>query len=158
MPPSRDFDEQNELKALTMFELMAVTKALSDETRIRLLAALEEGELCVCQLIELVALAPSTVSKHLSILRAARLIEARKQGRWMHYRLASAGAPQAVEQALDWLITTIRTLPRIRQDRQRLAQIKETDPGVLCSQQTRQRQGGACKLNEVVLSDGPNAV
>jgi ArsR family transcriptional regulator, arsenate/arsenite/antimonite-responsive transcriptional repressor len=141
-----------------MFELMAITKALSDETRIRLLAALEKGELCVCQLIELVALAPSTVSKHLSILRAARLIEARKQGRWMHYRLASAGAPPAVQQALDWLMTAVRTLPPIRQDRQRLAQIKETDPGVLCSQQTRQRQGGAVKEADAALSDNPNAV
>lgn len=141
-----------------MFELMAVTKALADETRIRLLAALEEGELCVCQLIELVALAPSTVSKHLSILRAARLIEARKQGRWMHYRLASAGAPPAVQQALDWLMTSVRTLPPIWQDRQRLAQIKETDPGVLCSQQTRQRQGGAVKEADAALSDGPKAV
>jgi DNA-binding transcriptional ArsR family regulator len=49
-----------------MYEIMAVTKALSDETRVRMLAALEGRELCVCQLIELIEPAPSTVSSDLS--------------------------------------------------------------------------------------------
>jgi ArsR family transcriptional regulator, arsenate/arsenite/antimonite-responsive transcriptional repressor len=78
-----------------MFDIMSLIKALADETRVRLLAALEGRELCVCQLIELVDLAPSTVSKHLSILRSARLIEGRKDGRWMHYRLANVAQPEA---------------------------------------------------------------
>ena len=62
--------------------------ALSDPTRLRLLLALRGGELCACQLIGLVGLAPSTVSKHLALLRAAGLVAARKDGRWVHYRLA----------------------------------------------------------------------
>ena len=71
-----------------MWDFMAVTKALADENRVRMLLALQKQELCVCQIIELVKLAPSTVSKHMSILRAARLVDARKDGRWMFYRLA----------------------------------------------------------------------
>jgi len=59
-----------------MREVMDVLKALADENRARLLFALRGGELCVCQLIALLDLAPSTVSKHLTILRAARLISA----------------------------------------------------------------------------------
>jgi ArsR family transcriptional regulator, arsenate/arsenite/antimonite-responsive transcriptional repressor len=106
-----------------MFELMAVTKALADETRVRLLAALQGGELCVCQLIELVGLAPSTVSKHLSILRGARLIEGRKNGRWMYYRMAGAQAPPAARTALTWLTEALEDNPVIREDRRRLAQV-----------------------------------
>ncbi|MGA9236606.1 MAG: metalloregulator ArsR/SmtB family transcription factor, partial [Desulfobacterales bacterium] len=75
-----------------MRHLVRTTKALADATRIRILGALQGRELCVCQLIELLGLAPSTVSKHLSILRNARLIDSRKEGRWMYYRLSGEDA------------------------------------------------------------------
>ena len=71
-----------------MKEALQVFGALSDESRLRLWMALRHGELCVCQLIELMGLSPSTVSKHLSILRAAGLLDSRKEGRWVYYRLA----------------------------------------------------------------------
>jgi len=118
-----------------MFEIMAVTKAMADESRARILAALEGRELCVCQLIELIELAPSTISKHLAILRGARLIESRKEGRWMHYRLARTGASKTVTDALDWLTRSLRSQELIRADRQRLGQILKTDPGELCRRQ-----------------------
>jgi ArsR family transcriptional regulator, arsenate/arsenite/antimonite-responsive transcriptional repressor len=115
-----------------MFDIMSLIKALADETRVRLLAALEGRELCVCQLIELVDLAPSTVSKHLSILRSARLIEGRKDGRWMHYRLANVAQPEANRAALIWLLEAIRNNPRILTDRERLEQIAAKDPDATC--------------------------
>jgi len=71
-----------------MRDFLAITKALSDETRLRLLLALRDQEVCLCQLVELVSLASSTVSKHMSILRQSRLVDGRKDGRWMYYRLA----------------------------------------------------------------------
>ena len=55
--------------------------------------ALGAGELCVCQIVELLGLAPSTVSKHMAILKQARLVDSRKEGRWMFYRLADEDAP-----------------------------------------------------------------
>ncbi|MBW2408107.1 MAG: winged helix-turn-helix transcriptional regulator, partial [Deltaproteobacteria bacterium] len=54
-----------------MFTFMAITRALSDQNRVRALMALKDRELCVCQIIELLDLAPSTVSKHMSILANA---------------------------------------------------------------------------------------
>ena len=75
-----------------MFEFLNITKALAEENRLRILLALDGAELCVCQLVELLELAPSTVSKHMSVLRQARLVESRKDGRWMHYRLADDGS------------------------------------------------------------------
>jgi DNA-binding transcriptional ArsR family regulator len=122
-------------KGAGMYDLMAVTKALADENRVRLLAALEDGELCVCQLIELIGLAPSTVSKHLSILRAARLIDGRKNGRWMYYRLAGEEAPAAAKTALAWLLAALKDRPRIREDRRRLEQVMKTVPDEFCRPQ-----------------------
>ena len=75
-----------------MRDLMAVIKALADENRVRILMALGPKELCVCQIVELLGLAPSTVSKHMAILKQARLVDSRKEGRWMFYRLAEEDA------------------------------------------------------------------
>jgi ArsR family transcriptional regulator, arsenate/arsenite/antimonite-responsive transcriptional repressor len=57
-----------------MRELLATTKALADESRLRILASLQGRELCLCQLVELLGLAASTVSRHASILEQARLV------------------------------------------------------------------------------------
>ncbi len=74
---------------------MAITKALSDPGRVRILLALRRRELCVCQITELFGFAPSTMSKHLSILHHAGLIQSRKTERWVHYRLPDPPAPAA---------------------------------------------------------------
>ena len=76
-----------------MKDCLNITKALADENRLRMLLALQDGELCVCQITELMGLAMSTVSKHLSILYQAGLVNARKEGRWMYYSLPGKGAP-----------------------------------------------------------------
>jgi DNA-binding transcriptional ArsR family regulator len=65
-------------------------------------------------------LAPSTVSKHLFILRNARLIIGRKEGRWMYYRLNSDGAPAVAADALAWVIRSLADDPVIREDTARL--------------------------------------
>lgn len=70
-----------------MFDFLTIVKAMADENRLRILMALRGKELCVCTIAELLNLAPSTTSKHLSILRQARLIESVKDGRFVYYRL-----------------------------------------------------------------------
>jgi len=122
---------------MNMFEFLNITKALAEEKRVRILLALEGRELCVCQLIELLELAPSTVSKHMSVLRQARLVDGRKDGRWMYYRLANQSAPVAVTEALDWVKTSLAGNERIREDAKRLKEIMKIDREVLCSQQAR---------------------
>lgn len=106
-----------------MDDFMAVTKALADENRVRTLMALRSGELCVCQIIDFLGLAPSTVSRHMSVLRHAGLIKGRKQGRWMYYRLPDANAPQKVTSAIFWLRRSLEDHPRILQDEERIAEI-----------------------------------
>ncbi len=90
-----------------MFDFLTIAKALADESRIRALLALRDGELCVCDIIELLDLAPSTVSKHLSILRQARLVETRKDGRWIYYRLPGDKAPHQVQESIRWVCDSL---------------------------------------------------
>jgi DNA-binding transcriptional ArsR family regulator len=108
-----------------MFDFMNIAKALSDENRVRILMALNvREELCVCQLIDMLQLAPSTVSKHLFILRNARLALGRKEGRWMYYRLnTNDGAPAAVAGALSWVIRSVADDPIVARDAERLNDI-----------------------------------
>lgn len=123
-----------------MREFMAVTKALADENRVRILVCLRGGELCVCQIIALLRLAPSTVSKHLSILRQARLIEGRKQGRWMHYRLADRDAPKVAHDAICWVGQAVAHEKVTIDDAKRLKTIMKMEPEELCCTQ----RGAVC--------------
>lgn len=118
-----------------MFQFMTLIKAMADENRIRILMALSRvDELCVCHINELLGLAPSTVSKHLFLLRNARLLTARKDGRWMYYRLNNGPeAPAVVMEALEWIVKEISEDPVIRADRQRLMEILSGSVEAACS-------------------------
>lgn len=118
-----------------MNTFLIISKALSDESRVRTVLCLRGGERCVCQIVELLGLAPSTVSKHLFLLRHAGLIEARKAGKWMHYRLAGAFASTEVRRAIEWTIESTRGQPRIAQDDARLIEILNMNPEALCQKQ-----------------------
>jgi DNA-binding transcriptional ArsR family regulator len=72
-------------------------KALGDPTRLRIVKLLERGELCVCQLTEALGMGQSRISRHLSILKGCGLIEDRRAGKWVHYRLCCKSAARYVE-------------------------------------------------------------
>jgi ArsR family transcriptional regulator, arsenate/arsenite/antimonite-responsive transcriptional repressor len=72
-------------------------KALSDETRLRILALLSAGELCVCDLMAILDLPQSTVSRHLAYLRNSSLVVDRREGVWMYYRLEAQTEALQVE-------------------------------------------------------------
>ena len=124
--------------------ILAITNALADETRVRAVLALQGDELCVCRLIELLGLAPSTISKHLSLLKQAQLIESRKEGRWIHYRLAGADAPQAVRDALAWLFASTAREPDALDDAKRLKTILKQDPEDICKRQLQNLNLKSC--------------
>lgn len=111
------------MMVIFMRDIMDLYKALADEQRARILYALKGGELCVCQLIALLELAPSTVSKHLTILRSARLIDSRKSGRWMYYRLSNEFNPSSAGRMLELLFKDMKKTDRIIKDQKRLKHI-----------------------------------
>ena len=75
-----------------MREILNVLAALGDPVRLRLLRLLRGRELCVCELVDALRMPQYKISRHLRSLRAVGLVEARRDGRWMHYRLSRRGA------------------------------------------------------------------
>ena len=119
-----------------MRELLAAMKALSDENRLRIVVSLNGRELCLCQIVELLCLATSTVSKHMSVLQQARLVEARKDGRWTYFRLADAEPPEMVRRATELVLASLGKDAKVRDDARRLKEILKKDPEQLCRAQS----------------------
>ena len=120
-----------------MREFMNITKALSDDKRARAVLALRGGELCVCQITELFGLAPSTVSKHLSILYQAGLVESRKEGRWIYYQLPGKKAPLLVRETIEWVEKALADTTQVLEDSRQLKNILKQDPAELCKRQSQ---------------------
>ena len=139
-----------------MKEFMHIAKALADENRVRTLMFLRSGEICVCQIIEMLGLAPSTVSKHLAILRQAGLIESRKDGRWIYYRLPDVEASNVAAGAIEWIRNSLSTDRRILFDDRKLAEVKTMCLEELCNHYgTGQRGDGS---NSGIADEVPEAV
>ena len=119
-----------------MREFMAITKALSDSSRVRILLALRRRELCVCQITELFGFAPSTMSKHLSILHHAGLIQSRKAERWVYYRLPDKPLPPTIREGLDWVRKSLGRSSQAVTDRQRLDKILRMNLKDICRRQS----------------------
>ena len=102
-----------------MEKVITIAKALSEEKRLRVLMALRGRELCSCNISELLNLTDSTVSTHMAILKRAGLVESRKDGRWVYYRLPVQAAAEA-EMALNWVHGSLRTSPAAKEDEKRL--------------------------------------
>ncbi len=103
-----------------MKDTAQIFKALSDETRLRLVNLLQTGgELCVCDLMAVLDLPQSTVSRHLAYLRNGGLVDDRRQGIWMYYRLRDSG--QFIAKILTTLADQFNTANTTAHDRQRLS-------------------------------------
>ena len=122
-----------------MRDLLTVIKALADENRVRILLAVRGQELCVCQIVELLGLAQSTVSKHLSILNQARLVDSRKEGRWMFYRSADGDSPVEAREVGAVVAKLLAHNAQADEDAKRLKQIMKMDRDELCRRQSRCR-------------------
>jgi len=115
-----------------MREMMAITKALADKNRTRVLMFLRAGELCVCQIMEMLGLAPSTVSAHLNVLHRADLLDSRKEGRWIYYRLPGGDAPPRVRNVIRWLQESLADDPQIAQDARKVKAVCQMGLDKLC--------------------------
>ena len=87
----------------THFELERFFQALGDRTRLRLLNLIGDQEICVCYFVEILGSPQPKISRHLAYLRNAGIVAARREGKWMHYRIVApphAGAAQVLRQTL----------------------------------------------------------
>ncbi len=88
------------------FNVELFFQALGDNTRLRLLNLMGEQEICVCYFVEILEQGQPKVSRHLAYLRRAGIVAARREGKWMHYRIVmppDIGAAQVLHQTLAWL-------------------------------------------------------
>jgi arsenate reductase/ArsR family transcriptional regulator len=115
-----------------MRQFEAALKAASDPTRTRILKLLEDRELCVCQIQAVLRLAPSTVSKHLALLKASGLVDDRRDGRWVHYALGSGSHnPYAVD-VLRLVRSALVRDAKILEDQRLLKRVLKTPLSELC--------------------------
>ena len=130
-----------------MRDLERALKAAADPTRARILKLLEAGELCVCQIQAVLALATSTVSKHLAILKSAGLVADRREGRWAYYALAGGGANPFSRGVLALLRGSLDREPRIVADRRRLREVRAIPVTTLCTMPRPRRAPSARRLS-----------
>jgi ArsR family transcriptional regulator len=89
-----------------VFSIELFFQALGDNTRLRLLNLMGNQEICVCYLVEVLGQPQPKISRHLAYLRRAGIVAARREGKWMHYRIVvpqNLGASQVLQQTLTWL-------------------------------------------------------
>jgi ArsR family transcriptional regulator, arsenate/arsenite/antimonite-responsive transcriptional repressor len=104
------------------FNVERFFQALGDRTRLRLLNLMGDQEVCVCYFVEILGGPQPKISRHLAYLRSAGIVAARREGKWMHYRIsmpAHIGAAQILKQTLGWL----KEEKAMQADRARLAKV-----------------------------------
>jgi DNA-binding transcriptional ArsR family regulator len=121
------------MEELAMRDFELALKAVGDPTRTRILKLLEGGGLCVCQVQAVLGLAPSTVSKHLTILKNAGLVEDRRDGKWIEYGLTDESRNPHAKPVLDLLQGALDRDPAVIADRKRLREIKAIPRTELCA-------------------------
>ena len=107
-----------------MEQLVQFFKALSDETRLRIMMLLTQGELCVCDLMFVLDEPQSKVSRHLAYLKHSGLTNSKRAGVWMHYWLKEP-VDDVHRAQLDFLKRQLSHLPQFRMDREKLLELKK---------------------------------
>lgn len=103
-----------------MDDFIRQAKAIADPTRMRILKLLQMGELCVCDIMDVMRLAQSTASKHLGILKTAGLVESRKSGTWTYYKQAEKARGDN-KQFLEFVTSRMNNDPQVKRDKRLLA-------------------------------------
>lgn len=102
----RQFAYNVKMKKAERYDMAQLFLALSNETRLRLLNLIGKREVCVCELVETLGMPQPKISQHLACLRTVGLVEARREGKWMHYRLIQPvcePARKVLEATLSWM-------------------------------------------------------
>ena len=121
-----------------MDSILSISKALGEKNRLRVfLALMHTKELCVCEVGEFLDLAPATVSRHMSILCQAKLVDSQKRGKWVYYSIKPTVAPEL----LQWMQNSIVDSSSIAEDGKRIESLvreyQDKDCRKVCSSEER---------------------
>ena len=128
------------MKIMELEDFTDLMKAMSDSNRVRILQLLSGGELCVCQILEVLDIAPSTLSKHISVLKNVKIIKSRKSGRWIYYRLSDK-CSEAAGKIVELASFALEDDEQVLRDREVLEIVKKCSPDEICR---KQRGEGCC--------------
>ncbi len=106
-----------------MEKLSQFFKALSDETRLRIIMLLTHGELCVCDLMEILGESQSKISRHLAYLKHSEITESKRVGVWMHYKFVES-MNGIFKAQIEFLREKLSKMPQFQIDRQKLIELK----------------------------------
>ncbi len=106
-------------KSKKAFDMERFFRALADHTRLRLLNLMRADEVCVCFFTEILGTHQPKISRHLAYLRRAGIVSARREGQWMHYRIAEPGDENAAN-VLKSVLASLANDPKMQADRERL--------------------------------------
>jgi ArsR family transcriptional regulator len=114
-----------------MRDLIKATKALSDETRLRILNVLLERECCVCEVVQALGISQTRASRNLSVLYDAGFLKLRKAGAWSLYSLNHAGMPEYLCEMVAAVTKGLEGNKEARLDRERLKKAERVGPGCI---------------------------
>jgi ArsR family transcriptional regulator len=104
------------------YDIEFLFKALADRTRLRLISLIGDTEVCVCFFVVILKISQPKISRHLAYLRRAGVVSARREGKWMHYRLAEP-PDQHAARIFREVRASLTEHPEFQRDRDRLAQV-----------------------------------
>ncbi len=107
-------------RAQAGFSLDVLFRALADTTRLRVLNLIADREICVCYFVEILRMSQPKISRHLAYLRKAGIVAARREGKWMHYRL-TIPRDEVAARILRETLRHLRERPEMKRDVTRLS-------------------------------------
>lgn len=131
---------------MSIREYEMVMKAVADPTRVRILKLLEGGEMCVCQIVAILELSQSTISKHLFLLKMAGLVRERQEKKWVHYAIDRSNAAPYPRKMLATVSGWLNDDPVVARDRRRETIAREIGPVEICGRGMTlpSRRGSSC--------------
>jgi len=145
------------MSSMSLQQTLRITKALADASRLRIIVSLAGvGELCACQITEILNLSPAAVSRHLSVLLNADLVRSRKDSRWVYYRLSDDFPPLAKQ----WLMESLCSSQEAADDRRRLEDVLSCAVEAECKPRSIRKAGLGGLMGEQGISREvePNAL
>ena len=119
---TRSDGDSSSLNAVDDFDPVRLFAALADRTRLRLINLMRETEVCVCFFVDVLESLQPRISRHLAFLRRAGIVAARRDGKWMHYRLVQPRHPHA-QRILQDVLASLNEDPEMRDDFEKLKSI-----------------------------------
>jgi transcriptional regulator, ArsR family len=116
-----------------MKKIANIFKALSDDTRLRVIKLLQERELCVCELMQVLNMSQPRISRHMSVLKNAGLVDDRREGKWVHYSLKKEKQDKKIKILLNTMVVMTNDDAVVKADQKKMKEAIRLGEITVCS-------------------------